>query len=312
MNSVIFSKNVVSNVIYSICVVACFLPFMTPVFALLTGVLVSLIGFRDFWGASYSSLLLKVSIVFIGFGLSLEQVISASLPGIAYTLASVAFVIILGLLLIKLLNSDRQTGLLIAAGNAICGANAIAAIAPIIHAKPQQVSISLAVVFVLNGIALITFPYIGSYFEFSERAFAFWAAISIHDTSSVVGACAVYGDEALEAGTTIKLIRTVWIIPMAVFIALNENGGSLKSIKIPWFILFFALSIVFANVFTHFEPVYEYLQWLGRKGMNVALLIIGSRISIKNIMQAGSKSFLLGVIMWLVLSVTLFFVFKDM
>ncbi|MGE5383174.1 MAG: YeiH family protein [Omnitrophica WOR_2 bacterium] len=296
------------NCLYSIIICACFLPFMSPAIALFIGLMLSIIGMRHENIHKYTSKILQASIVLMGFGMSLTAVISASKNGFFETVISVITVMTLGILLGKLFKVEKNISVLIASGTAICGGSAIAAIAPILNSKNYQNSFALIVVFVLNAVSLFLFPIIGHKLGLSQETFGNWAAIAIHDTSSVVGAGAIYGEKALQVATTVKLIRALWIIPLSLVIAFMHKNGEKKSIKFPWFILFFVLAIVFANLFPAYENNYEHLNWLGKRGMVIALFLIGSNISINDIKKSGPKSFALGIILWIVIATgSLFF-----
>lgn len=296
------------NIIYVILIIIGFFPFISPVIALVAGIIISLLGIKNKSISQYTSLSLKVSIVLMGFGMNLMQVISASKTGFIDTAISVVLVMLSGALLTKLLRVDSKTGLLISAGTAICGGSAIAAVAPVINAKSYQVSFSLIVIFILNAIALIIFPYIGHYFNLSQETFGTWAAIGIHDTSSVVGAGAIYGVKALRIATTIKLIRALWIIPLSIVIALTQKDKTSGKIKIPWFIALFVLSILIAYFFPSGAKLYSILSWLGKRGIVIALFLIGSSISLSEAKEAGFKSFVLGVLLWFLIAVSSFLV----
>jgi uncharacterized integral membrane protein (TIGR00698 family) len=237
----------------------------------------------------------------MGFGMNLDQILKASEKGFLETAISVIFVISIGLLLGKLLKIERKTSLLIASGTAICGGSAIAAVAPIINARNYQISFSLAVVFILNAIALFIFPLIGHFFNLSQETFGYWAAVAIHDTSSVVGAGATYGSKALEVATTVKLIRALWIIPLSIVIALVQKGKNSGGIKWPWFILMIAAAIAVAHLIPGWTSTFNHLKWLGHKGMVIALFLIGSNISVNEAKKAGWKSFLLGISLWIII-----------
>ncbi len=296
------------NWLYSIIICACFLPIMSPAIALFIGLALSIFGIRHENIHRHTSKILQASIVLMGFGMSLSAVISSSGSGFLETIVSVITVMILGILLGKLFKVEKNIALLIATGTAICGGSAIAAVAPILNSKNYQNSFALIVVFVLNAVALFLFPFIGHKLGLSQETFGNWAAIAIHDTSSVVGAGAIYGEKALQVATTVKLIRALWIIPLSLVIAFMYNGGVKKSIKFPWFILFFVLAIVFANSFPGFQASYEHFNWLGKRGMVIALFLIGSNITISEIKKSGPKSFALGIILWAVIATgSLFF-----
>jgi uncharacterized integral membrane protein (TIGR00698 family) len=288
-----------TSIIYGVIILLCFLPFISPAIALLIGLCLSILKLKHNTISKYTSLSLQASIVLMGFGMSLTQVISASKTGFFDTTISVIVVMGVGLLLTKLLRVDTKTGTLISAGTAICGGSAIAAVASVLNPKSSQISFSLMVVFVLNAIALIIFPTIGHYFNLSQEVFGTWAAIAIHDTSSVVGAGAMYGPKALEVATTVKLIRALWIIPLTIAIALTQKDKSSGKFKIPWFIGLFILSIIIAHFIPSGKTVFEQLNWLGKKGMVIALFLIGSNISLAEVKNVGFKSFVLGVLLWL-------------
>lgn len=314
--------------LYSVVIACCFLPFVSPALALCVGLIFSVLGFTHDRIHAYTSKILQLSVVLLGFGMNLADVVSASKSGFIETTISVTAVMLIGLLLGRLFKVEKNTSILIATGTAICGGSAIAAVAPILNSKSYQNSFALIVVFVLNAIALLLFPFIGHRLGLSQEVFGNWAAIAIHDTSSVVGAGAIYGEKALQVATTVKLIRALWIIPLSLVIAffagrgkpamsaeplsgsaeLQAGGAKKSSIKFPWFILFFALAIVFAAVFPAFESGYDHLTWLGKRGMVVALFLIGSNITVAQIKQSGFKSFALGVTLWAVTAVgSLFF-----
>lgn len=289
--------------LYTVIIFVCFLPFVSPVVALGTGILLSALGIKSDSAGKYTAKVLQVSIVLMGFGMSLHEVLAASKSGFLHTAVSVSLVMICGILLGRLFKVEKNISLLIASGTAICGGSAIAAVAPILNSKDYQNSFALIVVFVLNGLALLVFPLVGWKLGLSQETFGNWAAIAIHDTSSVVGAGAVYGDKALQVATTVKLIRALWIIPLSIVLALLGKNTSRKSIRFPWFILFFVLAIGFANLFPAFASTYSHFSWLGKRGMMVALFLIGSNISYREMKQSGVKSFALGISLWVLTSV---------
>ena len=291
------------NWLYSILISACFLPFISPAIALFIGLVLSFIGLKHEYIHKYTSKILQASIVFMGFGMSLSAVISSSRTGFFETVISVTVVMILGILLGKLFKVEKNIALLIATGTAICGGSAIAAVAPILKSKNYQNSFALIVIFVLNAVALFLFPFIGHQLGLSQQTFGNWAAIAIHDTSSVVGAGASYGDKALQVATTVKLIRALWIIPLSLMIAFMNKSGGTKKITFPWFILLFVLAIVFANIFPEFQTSYQHFNWLGKRGMVIALFLIGSNITVSEIKKSGANSFALGIILWAVIAV---------
>lgn len=304
-------KETLHNRLYAVLMFLCFLPFMSPAIALFSGLLFSLLGIKHPTLHRYTSPVLQLSIVLMGFGMSLSEVITASRTGFVATAISVASVMIIGILLGKLFKVEKKIALLIATGTAICGGSAIAAVAPILQSKSYQNSFALIVVFVLNAVALFLFPFVGRELGMSQELFGNWAAISIHDTSSVVGAGAEYGDKALQVATTVKLIRALWIIPLSMVIALFQKKERGNSIKFPWFILFFLFAILFANFFPELHTSYDHFNWLGKRGMVIALFLIGSNITLAEIKKSGPRSFALGITLWVITAVSsLFFLMR--
>lgn len=288
------------ELLYYVIIALCLFPFISPPIALGLGIILSLLKIQSPKFTNHTSAILQYSVVLMGFGMNLTDVLAASRRGFAETIISVTSVMFIGLLLGKIFKAEKNTSILIAAGTAICGGSAIAAVAPILQSKSHQNSLALGVVFILNAAALLIFPHIGHYLGLSQEVFGNWAAIAIHDTSSVVGAGAVYGPVALQVATTVKLIRALWIIPLSFVIAFFNKNCSSQKIKYPWFILFFVLAILFANLFPTLSESYTHLSWLGRRGLVVALFLIGANISIDQIRQTGIKSFALGITLWII------------
>lgn len=233
--------------------------FVTAPMALFCGILLAFLKIeRPFEFKKYSSPLLQYSVVLMGFGMSLQQVIEVSSKGIVLTACSVLLVFLFGMLLGRLLKVDRNTAMLISSGTAICGGSAIAAVSPIIKAKDNQISFALTVVFVLNALALFIFPPIGRALNMGEVDFGYWSAIAIHDTSSVVGAGAAYGPDALQTAVTVKLARTLWIIPLSFLVLFinRKHDANRGKVKIPWFILYFVVAILIAFLLPQFSELY--------------------------------------------------------
>ena len=298
------------SVLYYVIPFLCLMPFFTAPIALASGILLTLFKLeKPYEIKKYTSKILQWSIVLMGFGMSLEKVIETSQTGVLLTAASVILTFFFGLALGYLYKVDKNTTMLIASGTAICGGSAIAAVSPIIDAKNNQITFALTVIFVLNAVALFIFPVIGQALNMSQENFGYWSAIAIHDTSSVVGAGAAYGKEALEVATTVKLTRTLWIIPLSfIVLFLNRKENKTNKIKIPWFILYFVIAIVIAYFLPQYQETYNHINWLGKKGMVLALFLIGTSFSIADLKTAGLKSFLLGISLWIIISIgTLFF-----
>ncbi len=305
------TDNILSAWIYKIFILLCFLPFVSPALALGAGIVLSLLGLKSGSIHNYTSKILQASVVLLGFGMNLNDVIAASKSGFVETVVSVSLVMAGGILLGKLFKVEKNVTLLIATGTAICGGSAIAAVSPILGSKDYQNSFALIVVFALNAIALLLFPFIGHQLGLSQEVFGNWAAIAIHDTSSVVGAGAAYGEKALQIATTVKLIRALWIIPLSLIIAMFSKKDKQQSIKFPWFILLFVLAIVFANLFPGLQTSYVHFTWLGKRGMLIALFLIGSNITYSEIKQSGFKSFALGISLWIITAASSLFLLNQ-
>lgn len=300
--------------LYLLMPLLCMCSFITAPMALFCGILLAFLKIeRPFEFKKYSSPLLQYSVVLMGFGMSLQQVIEVSSKGIVLTACSVLLVFLFGMLLGRLLKVDRNTSMLISSGTAICGGSAIAAVSPIINAKDNQISFALTVVFVLNALALFIFPPIGRALNMSEVDFGYWSAIAIHDTSSVVGAGAAYGPDALQTAVTVKLARTLWIIPLSFLVLFinRKHDANKGKIKIPWFILYFVVAILIAFLLPQFSELYTNLAFLGRRGMVVALFMIGCGFSFEDLKKAGWRSFVLGVLLWIVIAVSSFLLFIN-
>ncbi|MDR3724293.1 MAG: putative sulfate exporter family transporter [Terracidiphilus sp.] len=247
-----------------------------------------------------SKLLLQVSVVGLGFGMNLGQVLQAGRSGFVYTALSISVALTLGWLLGRVLGVERKVSYLISTGTAICGGSAIAAIAPISQASEEEIAVSLGTVFTLNAVALLIFPAIGSALHLTQNQFGLWAALAIHDTSSVVGAGAKYGAVALAVATTVKLARALWIVPLSVATAAAHRSRA--RIQWPWFILFFCLAAVANSYLPVFAPVYPELKRLGVIGLTATLFLIGTGLTPKTLRTVGVRPLLQGVLLWILVA----------
>lgn len=248
-----------------------------------------------------SKYMLQLSVIGLGFGMNLHSAIEAGKDGMLFTIVSVIGVMCLGVLLGKAFRLSCNNSYLISSGTAICGGSAIAAIAPIIDAEDDETTLSMATVFTLNAAALLIFPAIGHWLGMSQEQFGTWAAIAIHDTSSVVGAGAAYGEEALKVATTVKLTRALWIIPMAIATTFifRKKG---KKISIPWFILFFILAML-ANTWLDIPAaVSSGIVTCSKHALSATLFLIGCGISVQSIRNTGIRPFALGISLWIIIS----------
>ncbi len=279
----------------------CFFPVVSPPIALFLGIIFVNIFGQVFNADKIIKIVLQVSIVGLGFGINLKQALQAGSEGFLFTVFSITLIVVLGIALGYIFRIDKIITQLISFGTAICGGSAIAAIAPILKADGKQTSVSLGIIFLLNALALFIFPEIGQYFNLSQYQFGIWSAIAIHDTSSVVGAASKYGHEALQTATTVKLARALWIIPISFMLSfLNKSGGK---IKIPYFIGFFVLAILVNSYFPAIKEVTDYVVDFSKSSLKVALFLIGTGLSFQNLKNIGIKPLLLGIILWVVISV---------
>ncbi len=242
--------------------------------------------------------------------MNLHESLKSGSEGMMFTVVSVIGVMALGTLIGYWFHLNRKTSYLISSGTAICGGSAIAAVGPVLKANENEMAVSLGVIFILNAIALFIFPPIGHMLDMSQQQFGTWAAIAIHDTSSVVGAGEQYGEEALQIATLIKLTRALWIIPLAlVTMFLFREKGS--KISIPWFIFIFILAMIVNTYIVLPEWFVSTMVWIARRGMVVTLFLIGASLSLATVRQVGIKPLLLAVILWVVISLTSVFVVLE-
>lgn len=284
--------------------------FMGLVFALIFG-----IPYPKF-NKKLSKYLLQASVVGLGFGMNLEKSLQSGAEGMIFTVASVIIVMVSGVILGRMMHINEKTSYLISSGTAICGGSAIAAVGPVLKADQNEMAVSLGVIFILNAIALFIFPPLGHYLGLTQHQFGTWAAIAIHDTSSVVGAGAAFdqmyfpgSNEACDLATLIKCTRALWIIPLAFFTMWffrkgNKEDGNSK-VSIPWFILLFVLAMIF-NTYVGtdtFRPVYDTLVVVAKQCLIAVLFAIGAGLSLKVIKQVGVKPLVQAVILWVIIGI---------
>ena len=253
-----------------------------------------------------SKYLLQYSVVGLGFGMNLQASLASGKEGMEFTIISVIGTLLIGWVIgRKFLKVDRDTSYLISSGTAICGGSAIAAVGPVLKAKDSEMSVALGTIFILNAVALFIFPAIGHALDMSQQEFGTWAAIAIHDTSSVVGAGAAYGEEALKIATTIKLAGGRCIMPLAIATSLMLKSKGQK-ISIPWFIFFFVLAMI---VNTYVLGLSETGMLIGaginsiaRKTLTITLFFIGASLSRDVLKAVGVKPLVQGILLWIVIS----------
>jgi uncharacterized integral membrane protein (TIGR00698 family) len=277
-----------------------------PPFALAAGLVFGLTTVHHFHVESrqLSKFLLQAAVVCLGFGMNLQEVVHAGRSGFLYTAISITFALSLGVLLGKTLKVGKTQSLLISFGTAICGGSAIAAMGPVLEANEEEMAVSMGTVFVLNSVALLLFPFIGWSMHLSQTQFGLWAALAIHDTSSVVGAGAKYGATALAVGTTVKLARALWIVPLAIATAMLKKSKA--KVHWPWFILYFCGAAVLASYVPRYMPqtvgLFAALNKLGRSGLTVVLFLIGTGITRNTLREVGVRPLVQGVALWMVVA----------
>jgi uncharacterized integral membrane protein (TIGR00698 family) len=282
----------------------CLTPWASPPIALAIGLAIALTIGQPLPRQTTSratKILLQASVVGLGFGANLHSVIEAGREGIFFTIATIAGTLILGYVIGRALGVERTTAHLISSGTAICGGSAIAAVGPVLGATDEEMSVSLGTVFILNSIALFIFPPIGHALAMTQRQFGIWSAIAIHDTSSVVGAAARFGPEALRIATTVKLTRALWIVPLTLATAAVFRKRSAR-VAVPWFIGFY----VIASVLRTYAPLppssFDATVTLAKIGLTITLFLIGAGLSRKAIAAVGTRPLILGVILWIAIS----------
>lgn len=293
-----------SKILFVLGLIFCLTPWASPPLALVAGLFFGAIASHPYPGESrqISKYLLQAAVVGLGFGMNLHQVLQAGRSGFVYTAVGIAFALIVGTAIGKMVAVQPRASFLISTGTAICGGSAIAAVGPVVGATEDEMSVSLGTIFMLNSVALLTFPAIGAALKLSQTQFGLWAALAIHDTSSVVGACAKYGAAALAIGTTVKLARALWIVPVTVATAIKT--GSKTRIQWPWFILFFCLAAMANTYLLAGLPVYHLLSNLGKLMLIFTLFLIGATLSPAALRKVGPRPLIQGVLLWIVVAVT--------
>jgi len=253
---------------------------------------------------------LSLAVIGLGAGMDLNVVARVGVLGFFYTFIGIAAAIGIGAWLGRQLKVNPNTSILISVGTAICGGSAIASVAPVLKAKPHEISIALGIVFLLNSLALLIFPQIGHAFALTQEQFGLWSALAIHDTSSVVGAALVYGDEALRTATTIKLARALWIVPVTLTVGiwvarsqtLEANVGSKSKTKYPWFILGFVVAAAMFTYIPAVRPLAHSLEWAAKRLMVLTLFIIGSNLNKEILRGMGFRPVVEGTVLWLLMA----------
>lgn len=299
-----------AKILFPLAAVFCLSPWGSSAVALLLGVALALTFGNPYFTITkkWTHTLLALSVIGLGFGMNLSVIGAVGLQGVGYTVIGIGSTILFGTFLGKLLRTTPDTSLLVTVGTAICGGSAIAAVAPVIRAKHHEVSVALGIVFILNALALLIFPAIGHYFSISESQFGLWSALAIHDTSSVVGATLQYGPVAAQVGTTVKLTRALWIIPLAFAISLvrardaKEDYTSKSKGKKPWFILGFIIAAAIVTFIPNLQAAGHQLESIAKHLLVLTLFFIGSNLTKETLKSVGFKPLIQGVLLWLLVA----------
>jgi uncharacterized integral membrane protein (TIGR00698 family) len=289
----------IRKIFFTLCLVSCALPAVGPAAALVAGIGFSLL-LGNPWperSSAYSKRLLQLSVVGLGFGLGLGRILETGKDSLVFTVAGITVTLIIGTLIGRMFRTERNTSVLISFGTAICGGSAIAAMAPVIRAKDHETAVALATVFTLNSVALLLFPVIGHTLHLGQSVFGAWAGLAIHDTSSVVGAAAAFGKQALDVGTTVKLTRTLWITPAVLAAAWLK--GSKQKVRIPLFIVGFMAAAGIRTALPQLNHIWSAVATVARQSLVVTLFLIGAGLTREVLKSVGVRPLLQGVTLWL-------------
>ena len=298
-----FKSPIITKGLFALLALACTTPWVTPPLAMVTGFLVSQTTGHPLLRYNQKAIryLLQASIVGLGFGINLFDALTVGVSGFNLTLASISCTLVAAFYLGKKLMLNRNMAMLIGVGTAICGGSAIAAVSPLIQAREEEISVSLGTVFILNAIALFLFPLIGTFVHLDEAQFGTWCAVAIHDTSSVVGAAQSFGTKALQVATTLKLERTLWIIPVSLAASIFYKSSK-GNIRWPYFIFLFVAAMA-VNTFLEIpEGWQDTLVYIARRGLTLTLFLIGAGLSREALKKVGLKPLLLGIILWVLIA----------
>jgi uncharacterized integral membrane protein (TIGR00698 family) len=290
------------ELVFTVTGLFCVSPWVSPPVALTLGLFIALFVGHPFLHVNHRAvrMLLQYSVVGLGFGMDAGSALKAGKDGLLFAVASIIGTLTAGWLLGKVLKVDGKTSLLISGGTAICGGSAIAALSPVIRADERQVSVAMGTVFILNSAALFLFPIAGRWLHLSQAQFGLWAAIAIHDTSSVVGAAGKYGPEALQIATTVKLARALWIIPVSLMAAFFFRSGPSK-VQVPWFIGVFVLAVLLHTWMP--MPFFSLVVVrASHAGMRLTLFLIGCGLSRQVLMNTGVRPLVQGIVVWMLIA----------
>lgn len=295
-------------VLLALAAAACLTPWVGTPIALLTGLVLALLGLAPkAIPKAWSKYLIQVSVVLLGFTMSIGEVAKHGSSGVVFAAGTIIGTFVLAGVLTKLLKTEPVVSTLVASGTAICGGSAIAATAAAIRANPPQMAVALATVFMLNAAALFIFPPLGHALGMTNEQFGTWAAVAIHDVSSVVGAAAAFdptSPDVVQTATTIKLARVLWIVPVTLVAGwwFGRNEEKKFQSPVPIFVILFVLAATVRQFVPALSEISPTLYLIAKKGMALALLLIGASMSKKALASVGWRPMVLGVILWVAVS----------
>ncbi len=304
-NKLSFRDLALLHALFVVAALLCLLPIISSPVALLAGIALATI-FGNPWQPylrDITSRLLAYSIIGLGAGTNLGVIASVGLHGIGYTMIGITVTTALGLLLGRWMKIGGDLSLLVTIGTAICGGSAIAAVSSVLKSRSHDVAVALATVFALNTVALVIFPPIGHWLALSPHEFGLWSALAIHDTSSVVGATMQYGPEAVQTGTTVKLARALWIVPVTLACSFGQSRvkpdhEAQAKLKIPWFILGYIAAAALATWVPVLHDPGQEVATLAKRFLVMTLFLIGSGLTRQTIQNVGFKPLVMGIILW--------------
>lgn len=284
-------------------VLFCLFPFVKPAVGLILGIAFALIVENPWYKTTdrFSKTLLQIAVIGLGFNLNITDVLEEGINAIWFTISAISLTMLVGTFLGRFIGTGKRISILISTGTAICGASAIAAMAPAIKCKGQHVAVAMVTIFVLNGIALIIFPTLGHWLGLSDNDFGTWAALSIHDTSSVAGAAIAYGSGSVETALTVKLTRALWILPL-VFVVGYLQRGAIK-VAFPLFLIGFLLAATLTSFVPECKVVWEFLGNVSKQLLSVTLLLVGCGLTRRLLHKVGVKPLIQGTMLWLFISI---------
>ena len=260
-------------------------------------IFVSIKSQRNSIAPNLGTKLLQAGIIIIGFTITSSTAINLISEFFLQVSLFVIAIFLIGILLAKTFNINNSLGLLISSGTAICGATAIAAIAPIIKSKPKELLIALSIIFIFNAVAIVAFPLIGQSLEMSYKQFGAWSAMAIHDTGSVIGAAMPYGGNSAEVAATLKLGRTLWLIPLIIFLSISNNENA--KVRLPIFVTIFILAIFMGSIFNIKDEILVVFNHLSDALIIAALFCIGAQINFNSIKQTNIKVISFAFVLWI-------------